>query len=195
MMRQMAVGDWRWIALRAVAAFVFGILALALPGLTLTTLVLIFGAFALVDGLFTLGHAFTRGRATGWGLVWMILMGLAGIGAGVVTFFWPGITALALLYVIAAWALVTGGFEIAAAIRLRKAISGEWLLVLSGIASVALGVLLGLFPGPGALALVVWIGAYALVSGSLLIALSFRLRSWGRAHQSPSHHHAAHAPA
>src|SRR5205814_1429171 len=83
-------------------------LALLLPGLTLTTLVLLFGAFALVDGVFTLGHAFTRGRQTGWGLVWMILMGVAGIGAGIVTFFWPGITALALLYVIAAWALVTG---------------------------------------------------------------------------------------
>jgi len=83
-----------------------------------------------------------------------------------------------LLYLIAAWALVTGGFEIAAAIRLRKVITGEWLLILSGLASVALGVVLILFPGPGALALVLWIGAYALVSGVLLIILAFRLRSW-----------------
>ena len=98
------------------------------------------------------------------------------------TLIWPGITALALLYLIAAWALVTGTFEIAAAIRLRKVITGEWLLVLSGIASIALGVALVIFPGPGALVLVLWIGAYALVSGALLIALSFRLRSWDRSH-------------
>src|SRR4030088_2718298 len=116
MMGQLAPGDWRWIALRAVAAFIFGILALVLPGLTLTTLVLIFGAFALVDGIFTLGVAFTRGRGTGGHAVWLGVMGLAGVGVGIVTFFWPGITALALLYVIAAWALVTGALEIAAAI-------------------------------------------------------------------------------
>ena len=101
-----------------------------------------------------------------------------GVTVGVVTLLWFEMSALALLYVIAAWALVTGGLEIAAAIRLRKVMSGEWLLVLSGIASVAFGVLLMLFPGAGALAVVLWIGAYALVSGALLIVFSFRLRSW-----------------
>jgi len=176
MMRQMAVGDWRWIALRAVAAFVFGILALALPGLTLTTLVLIFGAFALVDGLFTLGHAFTRGRATGWGLVWMILMGLAGIGAGVVTFFWPGITALALLYVIAAWALVTGAFELAAAIAFRKVLTQEWLLVVDAVLSFILAGILVLAPVAGALAITWAIGFYALFSSGVLAAQAWRLR-------------------
>jgi uncharacterized membrane protein HdeD (DUF308 family) len=105
---------------------------------------------------------------------------LAGVGAGVITLLWPGITALALLYVIAAWALVTGGLEIAAAIRLRKVMTGEWLLVLAAIASIALGILLVLFPGSGALALVLWIGAYAFVSGVLFIALGFRLRSWAK---------------
>src|SRR5260370_28828045 len=94
MMGHLAVGDWRWIALRAVAAFIFGVLALLLPGLTLTTLVLLFGAFALVDGVFTLGHAFTRGRTTGWGTVWMGLLGVAGIRAGVVNVFLPGLPAL-----------------------------------------------------------------------------------------------------
>jgi uncharacterized membrane protein HdeD (DUF308 family) len=172
----MAVGDWRWIALRAVAAFVFGILALALPGLTLTTLVLIFGAFALVDGLFTLGHAFTRGRATGWGLVWMILMGLAGIGAGVVTFFWPGITALALLYVIAAWALVTGAFELAAAIAFRKVLTHEWLLVVDAVLSFILAGILVLAPVAGALAITWVIGFYALFSSGVLAAQAWRLR-------------------
>ena len=175
-MRQMAVGDWRWIALRAVAAFVFGILALALPGLTLTTLVLIFGAFALVDGLFTLGHAFTRGRATGWGLVWMILMGLAGIGAGVVTFFWPGITALALLYVIAAWALVTGVFELAAAVAFRKVLTHEWLLVVDAVLSFILAAILVLAPVAGALAITWAIGFYALFSSGVLAAQAWRLR-------------------
>ena len=112
----------------------------------------------------------------------LLLEGLAGIAAGIVTFIWPGISALALLYVIAAWALVTGVLEIAAAIRLRKIITGEWLLALIGFASVTLGVILALFPDPGAFALVICIGAYAMVTGVLLVVLAFRLRSWGRSH-------------
>jgi uncharacterized membrane protein HdeD (DUF308 family) len=117
-----------------------------------------------------------RGSSDRW---WMVLLrGLAGVAVGVVTVIWPNITALALVYLIAAWALVTGGLEIAAAIRLRKVISGEWLLILSGLAAVALGIVLVLFPEPGALALVLLIGVYALVSGVLLIVLAFRLRSW-----------------
>jgi len=174
MMRQLAVGDWRWIALRAVAAFIFGILALLLPGLTLATLVLLFGAFVLVDGIFTLTHAFTRG-ASGWGLVWMILMGVAGIGAGLVTFFWPGITALALLYVIAAWALVTGAFEIAAAIAFRKVLTHEWLLVVDGILSFIVAGILFFAPVTGALAITWAIGFYALFSSGVLAAQAWRL--------------------
>lgn len=104
------------------------------------------------------------------------------------TLIWPGITAIVLLYLIAAWALVTGALEIAAAIRLRKVIANEWMLALGGIASLAFGVLLVLFPGPGALAVVLWIGAYALVFGALLVALAFRLRSLGRPHAArPAH--------
>ncbi|HEY4937998.1 MAG: hypothetical protein JWM17_1645 [Actinobacteria bacterium] len=179
MMGQMAVGDWRWIALRAVAAFIFGILALVLPGLTLATLVLIFGAFALVDGLFTLGHAVTRGRGSGWGAVWMGLMGLAGIGAGIVTFFWPGITALALLYVIAAWALVTGVFEIAAAITFRKVLNHEWLLVVDGVLSLIVAGILVFAPVTGALAITWAIGFYALFSSGVLAAQAWRLRKVG----------------
>jgi uncharacterized membrane protein HdeD (DUF308 family) len=174
-----AVGDWRWIALRAVAAFIFGILALVLPGLTLTTLVLIFGAFALVDGLFALGHAFTRGRGGGRGAVWMGLLGLAGIGAGVVTFFWPGITALALLYVIAAWALVTGAFELAAAIAFRKVLTNEWLLVVDAILSFILAGILVVAPVTGALAITWAIGFYALFSSGVLAAQAWRLRKVG----------------
>ena len=176
MMGQLAVGDWRWIALRAVAAFVFGILALVLPGLTLTTLVLIFGAFALVDGLFTLGHAATRGRGSGWHAVWLGVMGLAGIGVGIVTFFWPGITALALLYVIAAWALVTGAFEIAAAITFRKVLTHEWLLVVDAVLSFILAAILVFAPVAGALAITWAIGFYALFSSGVLAAQAWRLR-------------------
>ena len=179
MMGQMAVGDWRWIALRAVAAFIFGILALVLPGLTLATLVLIFGAFVLVDGIFTLGVAFTRGRGSGWHAVWLGVMGLAGIGVGIVTFFWPGITALALLYVIAAWAFVTGAFEIAAAIALRKMLRHEWLLVVDGMLSFILGAILVVAPVAGALAITWVIGFYALFSSGVLAAQAWRLRKVG----------------
>src|SRR4029077_8546911 len=155
----------------------FGLITFFAPEISLAALVLVFGAYAFADGVLAIASAIReRGEGRHW---WMLLLeGVMGIGAAAVTFFWPGITALALLYLIAAWALVTGGFELAAAIRLRKVITGEWLLILSGLASVALGVVLVLFPGPGALALVLWIGAYALVSGVLLIMLAFRLRSW-----------------
>ncbi len=167
--------NWWAIALRGVAAIIFGILAFVLPGITLAALVLLFGAYAFVDGVFSLVAA-VRGRGGDepwWALV---IEGLAGIAAGLITFFLPGLTALTLLYVIAAWSLVTGVLEIVAAVRLRKTITNEWWLVASGVLSVAFGVLLALFPGPGALALVLWIGAYAVVFGALLVGLAFRLR-------------------
>jgi uncharacterized membrane protein HdeD (DUF308 family) len=178
--------NWGAVLLRGVMGVLFGLITFAQPGITLAVLVLLFGAYAFVDGMLAVVSALRRrGMSDRWGL--LLVEGLAGIAAGVATLFWPGLTAIVLLYVIAAWAVVTGVFEIAAAIRLRKAITGEWLLVLSGIASIGFGVLLTLFPGAGALALVFWIGAYALVFGTLLIALAFRLRSWGRTHTSHGH--------
>jgi uncharacterized membrane protein HdeD (DUF308 family) len=173
--------NWWVVLLRGIAGIVFGIITFVAPGLSLAALVLLFGAYALVDGVLAAISAIRwRAETDRW---WVILLeGLAGIAAGIVTFVWPGISALALLYVIAAWALVTGGLEIAAAIRLRRIITGEWLLVLIGILSMAVGVLLALFPSAGALALVIWIGAYVAAAGVLLIALAFRLRSWGRTH-------------
>jgi uncharacterized membrane protein HdeD (DUF308 family) len=185
------VQNWWAIALRGALGVLFGIITFISPGISLTALVLLFGAYAFVDGIFALVAAVRRHGGKRWWL--LLLQGIAGIGAGLITLFWPAITALALLAVVAAWALVTGGFEIAAAIRLRKAITGEWLLALSGIASVVLGVLLMLFPGPGTLALVLWIGAYAFVSGVLLIALGIRLRSWGKSHAPGAAHAAASA--
>jgi uncharacterized membrane protein HdeD (DUF308 family) len=173
--------NWWVVLLRGIAGIVFGIITFVAPSLSLAALVLLFGAYALVDGVLAVISAIRwRGETDRW---WVILLqGLAGIAAGIITFVWPGISALALLYMIAAWAVVTGGLEIAAAIRLRKIIHGEWLLALTGVLSVALGVLLALFPSAGALALVIWIGAYVAAAGVLLVALAFRLRSWGRTH-------------
>jgi uncharacterized membrane protein HdeD (DUF308 family) len=172
--------NWWALALRGLCGVLFGIAAFAWPGITLGALVLLYGAYALVDGVFNVAAA-VIGRPSG-GMPWwaLLLQGLLGIAVGILTFLWPGITALALLLLIAAWATVTGVFEIVAAIRLRKEIRGEWLLALSGILSVLFGLALVINPLAGALAVVWLIGAYAFASGVLLIMLGFRLRSWAR---------------
>lgn len=169
--------NWWVVALRGVLGILFGVMAFLWPGITLAVLVIFFGAYALVDGIFALvAGATSAGENERWWV--MVLQGLAGIAAGLVTFFWPGITAIALLAVIAAWAIVTGVLEIAAAVRLRKEIKGEWLLALSGICSVVLGLLLIVWPAAGALAFVWLVGSYAIISGILLIAVALRLRSF-----------------
>lgn len=185
--------NWWMFLIRGLMGIAFGVITFLNPAISLAALVLLFGAYAFADGIFAIVSAIRR--RTGSEPWWLVcLEGIAGIAAGVLTLLWPGVTAVVLLYLIAAWALVTGAFEIAAAIRLRKIITDEWLLVLSGILSIGLGVLLALFPGPGALALVIWIGAAAFVSGVMFVVLGFRLRSWGRTH--PSHgQHAAPMPA
>ena len=139
------------MALRGVFAIVFGVLALIWPGLTLFVLIGMFGAYALVDGIFAvIAGIASYGRNERW---WAALLeGIAGIILGVLTFLWPGTTALVLVYFIAAWALITGVFEIVAAIRLRKEIEGEWMMILSGILSIIFGVFLVAAPGAGALA-------------------------------------------
>src|SRR3954470_22625763 len=118
---------WWSLALRGVVAILFGFLAWIWPDLTVTTLVYLFGAYALVDGVFAIVEALAQ-RAPASQRGWLLIEGVVGIGAGIVTFVWPDITALALLYVIAAWAIVTGVFEVMAAIRLRREIEGEWFL-------------------------------------------------------------------
>lgn len=166
---------WWLVLLRGIAAIVFGILAWAWPGATLITLTLFWGAYALVDGiaaLWSCWHARDRGKA-----MWqVILIGVAGIAAGIFTFVAPGITAIALLLLIAAWAVVNGVFQIAAAIQLRKEIANEWLLILSGALSVVFGVLMILSPGAGALAVLWLIGAFAVAYGVLLVLFAFKLR-------------------
>ena len=178
---------WWLLVVRGVLGILFGILALVWPGATIAALVLLFGVYAIVDGVATLYAAITgregadRGRrpASGGHRVWLTIEGLLGIGAGLVAFFWPGITALVLLWVIAFWAILTGVMEVAAAIRLRKELHNEWLLGLAGVASVLFGMLLLLLPGTGALALIWLIGVYALVFGVILIVLGLRLRGVG----------------
>jgi uncharacterized membrane protein HdeD (DUF308 family) len=166
---------WWLVLLRGVAAIAFGVLAWTWPGLTLITLVLFWGAYALVDGVTALwaGWQAKDGTKPMWPVV---LIGVLSVAAGIATFVMPGFTAIALLMLIAAWAIVTGAFQIAAAIRLRKEIDNEWLMILSGVLSVAFGGLMIVNPGAGALAVLWLIAAFSVVFGALLVILAFKLR-------------------
>jgi uncharacterized membrane protein HdeD (DUF308 family) len=180
--------NWWVVLVRGIVGILFGIITFFAPGISLAALVLVFGAYAFVDGVLTLVSAIRRRSTTDrWWI--LVLEGIAGILVGIATLFVPGITALVLLYLIAAWALVTGILELAAAIRLRKVITNEWLLALGGIVSILLGVLLIAYPGAGALAVVIWIGAYAFVFGALLVGLSLRLRTLGTPRHRPQAAH------
>jgi uncharacterized membrane protein HdeD (DUF308 family) len=163
---------WWALALRGLAAVIFGLLTFVLPGITLATLVLLFGVYALVDGVFNI-IAFFKVASHHWAL---LIEGVIGVIVGILTFTWPAITAFVLLYLIAFWAIFTGVLEIIAGIRLRKVIANEWLLLLMGAVSLLFGLFILFAPGAGALAIVIWIGAYALVFGISLIAFAFRLR-------------------
>jgi len=175
--------NWWHLVARGVFAVLFGLLAIALPGLTLAALVFMFGAYVLVDGGFNVYAAVVdRENNRQW---WLgLLEGGVGIVAGILTFIWPGITGIVLLYVIAFWAILTGILEIMAAVQLRKEINTEWLLGLSGVLSVVFGVLLILSPGSGALAVAWLIGFYAVLFGITLIGLGFRLRQNPQTSQS-----------
>ena len=175
--------NWWTYVLRGVAAIIFGLLAYFWPAITFAVLVLFFGAYALWDGVFALINAFRTGGDRRWAL---ILEGIAGIAAGLITFFWTGAASLALLLVIGAWAIVTGIFEIVAAIRLRKEIEGEWLLLLSGVVSVLFGIAVAIWPAAGLVAVTWMIGAYAIIFGVLLIVLGFRLRTIRRDRLAPA---------
>jgi uncharacterized membrane protein HdeD (DUF308 family) len=181
-MLQTLTANWWALALRGLVAVLFGLLTFFLPGITLVTLVLLFGAYALVDGVFNL-IGFFRVASHQWAL---LVEGVIGIIAGLITFARPAITAFALLYLIAFWAILTGIFEVVAGIRLRKTIANEWLLLLMGFLSLLFGLLILFAPGTGALAIVLWIGAYALVFGVFLLALAFRLRGHRRLVAQPT---------
>jgi uncharacterized membrane protein HdeD (DUF308 family) len=178
-MHELLVQAWWMLALRGAIALLFGVLALIWPGLTLLWFVALFAAYALLVGVVSvIGAVRNRQSDEAWWLI--LLLGLVSIGAAVSAIVYPGLTALVLVLVMGANALVTGVLDLATAIRLRKAMRGEWLLILSGIASIVFGVLVFLFPGAGALALVWLISVYALVTGALLLALALRLRALAR---------------
>jgi uncharacterized membrane protein HdeD (DUF308 family) len=171
--------NWWLILLRGIAAVIFGVLTFIWPGVTLLTLVLLYGAFALVDGALAIWAAIVGGEpAPRW---WLLIIGLVGIAAGLLTLLMPGITALVLLVFIAFWAIVIGVMQIVGAIRLRKEIDNEWLLIAGGVLSVLFGAILILFPGAGALGLIFVIGAYAVIYGIIEVALALRLRGHSHA--------------
>ena len=179
--------NWWILVLRGAAAIIFGILTFISPMTSLAVLVLFWGAYVLVDGVFAIIAVF-KGPHPGGLPWWMLVMGVVAVIAGIYTFMAPAITAIALLYVIAAVAIVRGVMEIAAAIRLRKEIDNEWLLILAGAASLVFGCLLFVFPGAGALALILWIGAMAIVVGVIEAVLGFKLRGRAVAHAQPATH-------
>jgi uncharacterized membrane protein HdeD (DUF308 family) len=167
--------NWWLLALRGIAGILFGITAFVWPESTLAALVLVFGAYVFVDGIFAVVAGIgMRRHMDRWWLI--VLEGAAGIILGVLTFLSPDTTTLVLLTFIAAWSIVTGIFEIATAVRLRKLMPNEWLLILSGVVSIIIGGLLIGQPGAGAISIVWLLGAYALLFGILTLMLAFRVR-------------------
>jgi uncharacterized membrane protein HdeD (DUF308 family) len=171
--------NWWSLIIRGIAAIALGLIAVLWHGITFGALITLFIGYTMMDGLAAFAGAVRAVEADQlWGP--LVLEGIAGIGTGIVTLAWQGVTELKLIYVIAAWALITGALEIMSALRLRVHVNGEWLLALSGFASLLLGVLMIALPLAGPMAIAQGIGAYALIFGALLIALGYRLRSWAR---------------
>lgn len=168
---------WWSFALRGVLAILFGLVAIIWPDITLGALIILFGAYVLVDGIFAIVGAAMNGRDGRW--LPLIVVGLAGILVGLVTLIWPGLSALALIYMVAFWAIAIGLLQIVGAIQMRQQITNEVWLILSGVLSVLIGLYIAVFPGDGAVALVLLIGFYAVVFGVLLIMLAFTLRRRG----------------
>lgn len=166
--------NWWLILLRGICAILFGVLTFAWPGISLVTLILLYGAYALVDGVFALWAAIAGGApAPRW---WLALVGILGIFAGLAAMILPGMTAIVLVLFIAGWAIAIGVIQIVGAIRLRKEIDNEWWLIAAGALSVLVGLIIAIRPGAGALGLLFLIGAYAIVYGAMLVGLALRLR-------------------
>lgn len=169
--------NWWLVVLRGVLAILFGVTAIIWPGITLLSLIVLFGVYAIVDGLVAIWTGFSRTKESArW---WTFLVeGILNIGAGIAALVWPGLATLVFIYIIASWAVITGVLEIAAAVRLRHEITNEWFLALGGLLSIGLGILLFLQPAAGSLAIIWMIAGYALVFGILLVVLGIRLRNW-----------------
>ena len=172
--------NWWLLLLRGIAAIAFGVLTFFWPGLTLVTLTLLWGAYALMDGVIAIWAAFNASGGDAGPRWWLGLSGVVSIFAGVVTFYYTGETTLVLLMFIAVWAIIIGALQIWGAIALRKVLQHEWLLVLNGVLSIAFGVVLLAQPGTGALAFVWMIGWYAIFFGLLYVAFAFELKQYRR---------------
>lgn len=183
---------WWVLALRGAFAILFGIVALVWPGITVFALVLLFGAYALADGVVAVTQA-VRGT-TGGPRGLLAASGIAGIALGVAALVWPGITAFILLMLIAAWAVATGLLEIIVAVALRRELRGEWVYVLTGAISLIFGILLFAWPVSGAIAVVWLIGLLALLFGAAMLGVAFRLRRLGRTVERQRGMRAAHHP-
>jgi uncharacterized membrane protein HdeD (DUF308 family) len=168
-------GNWWAVLLRGVAAVLFGLAALIWPGLTLAVLIVVYGVYAIVDGIFAIVVGIRAGSDT---RRWLLLAeGALGILAGLIAVFWPGVSAVVLLYIIAFWAIFGGLLRIFGAVLLRREIDNEWTMALGGALWVILGIVLFVVPGAGLLSLSWLIGIFALGAGITLIALAFRVRS------------------
>lgn len=187
--------NWWLVLLRGIVAILFSFLVFSRPGITLAALILAFGIYILVEGVAGITSAIRmRHQDEHW---WVLLLeGLAAIAISLITLTSPGTTALVLLFYIATWAMITGVLRVVTAIRLRHEIKGEFWMIVGGIVSVAFGVLLLRYPGEGALAVLTYIGLWAMVTGVSLVLLSFRMRHLakeigtpmgGRPVQAPAH--------
>jgi uncharacterized membrane protein HdeD (DUF308 family) len=177
--------NWWLLALRGVFAIIFGLIALFLPGLALLAFIYIFAAYALVDGVITVVTAISeRGSLGRWG--WVLFEGILGIIFGLIAFAYPGETALVLLYIVAAWAIVTGIMEIISAFVVRGFASLEWALAIAGVVSVLFGLILFVHPGAGLLSILWLVGIFGIVFGVFFIIRAFRLRSWAATVARPS---------
>jgi uncharacterized membrane protein HdeD (DUF308 family) len=179
--------DWWVFAIRGIAAIAFGILAFLWPETTLTVLVILFGAYVFVDGVALL-VALARGDAVARRHAWSFgIMGVLGIVVGVITFLWPELTALSLLYLVAFWSIAMGTFQVIAAIALRRELDGEFWMAIGGVASIVFGVLLIAFPGEGLISLVWLVGIWSGVFGVSSLGLAYRLHEIASALPAPAH--------
>jgi uncharacterized membrane protein HdeD (DUF308 family) len=170
---------WGWVVFRGVIGILFGLVAFSRPGAMAFSMVLVFGCYAFISGIATVIASARSGRAgESWGA--LLLEGLLGIAVGAVALLWPASTALAFVWLIGAWAIVGGVLEIASAIKLRKVIEHEWALGLAGVLSIAFGLLMFYRPLAGGVAVVWYLGAFALIFGVMMVVFGFRLRSFQR---------------
>ena len=172
----MLARSWVVLLVRGLTAIAFGVLTWARPDITLTALVILFGVYAVIDGILAISTALAARHSRKFWWV-LLLAGVVGVGVGIATFLTPGITALALLFYIAAWAITRGVLEVIAGFSVLDEVKGEWRFILAGFASVLFGVLLIMHPSTGALAVLWLLALYALVAGLLLVTLAFKMRS------------------